>query len=45
MNITPETQKLIKKYAKKVVRWIWNNTNADDIIIDDINLSLIQVGG
>jgi hypothetical protein len=25
--------------------WIWNNTNADDIIIDDINLSLVQVGG
>jgi hypothetical protein len=25
--------------------WIWNNTNADDIIIDDINLSLIQCGG
>lgn len=25
--------------------WIWNNTNADNIIIDDINLSLVQVGG
>lgn len=25
--------------------WIWNNTNADDIVVDDINLNLIQVGG
>ena len=25
--------------------WIWNNTNADDIVIDDINLSLVMVGG
>jgi len=25
--------------------WIWNNTNDDDIVIDDINLSLVQIGG
>lgn len=25
--------------------WLWNNTNADDIIIDDINLSLTMIGG
>ena len=25
--------------------WIWNNTNADDIIVDDINLCLTQIGG
>lgn len=25
--------------------WIWNNTNTDDVIVDDINLSLVQIGG
>lgn len=25
--------------------WIWNNTNNDDVIVDDINLSLVQIGG
>jgi len=25
--------------------WIWNNTNTDNILIDDITLSLVQVGG
>ena len=25
--------------------WIWNNTNDDDVVIDDINLSLVQIGG
>lgn len=31
--------------ADTIEVWIWNNTNADDIVIDDINLSLVQVGG
>ncbi len=25
--------------------WIWNNDSTDDIVVDDINLSLIQIGG
>lgn len=25
--------------------WIWNNDSTDDIVVDDINLSLVQVGG
>jgi hypothetical protein len=25
--------------------WIWNNTNTDDVIVDDITLSLVQIGG
>ncbi len=25
--------------------WVWNDTNSDDIIVDDITLTLVQVGG
>jgi hypothetical protein len=25
--------------------WIWNNDSTDNIIVDDINLTVIQVGG
>jgi len=25
--------------------WVWNNTNDDSIVIDDINLALVQIGG
>jgi len=25
--------------------WIWNDTNGDDIVVDDVTLSLTQIGG
>ena len=25
--------------------WVWNETNTGDIIVDDITLNLIQIGG
>lgn len=25
--------------------WIWNDTNTDDVVVDDVTLSLVQIGG